>query len=128
VKKDLEQFLEKMKHDKALQEKLEEKIKAYSGEKAEKAVFDSLLVPMAKEQGCDIAFEDLEALRAEMDVSADELAQTAGGDNKSAIDALACSGVGIGFGAGKNWTTGKKEFCFVIGAASGSTFCTGIGT
>lgn len=79
MKNTLEQFLKQISEDKALQEKLQARMKAFTGEKTEKAAFDGVLVPLAKENGLEVSFEDLEALRAETDLSADELQQAAGG-------------------------------------------------
>ena len=53
-------FLEKISEDEVLRNKLAERTEAYQGDlRDEKAVFDAVTGPLAKEAGFDISYEDM---------------------------------------------------------------------
>ena len=87
-------FMELLKRDEELQKKVKEATEAYTGDKTdEKAVFDAVLAPIAKEAGYEFSFED-----------AEELAKTSGDDELSEDEAAAAAGGG--------W---RSNGCFFIG-------------
>ena len=96
-------FMDQLAGDKALQEKLAAALNAFAGNKSdEKAVFETVLAPIAKEAGFDFSYEDmLAASNASGELSDDELDQVAGGAH--------C--FGLGFGKSDDATC-----CNVIGA------------
>ena len=97
AKTDLERFRELLNTDTMFQDKLRKAAESYTGEQGDKAVFDNLLVPLAKEYGLSATYEEfVEYLGAfmgggEIELSEDELAMVAGG----------------------------KGLCFVIGGSNG---------
>ena len=58
AKADLMKFRELMFTDADFQEKLKKAGEAYTGDKSEKAVFDNVLIPLAKEYGLSATFEE----------------------------------------------------------------------
>ena len=82
---DLTKFRELLNTDAEFQEKLREAAEIYTGEPGDRAVFDNLLVPLAKEYGLSATFEEFtEYIGAfmrggEKELSEDELAMVAGG-------------------------------------------------
>lgn len=101
MKEEFKKFLELVKEDEALQKKLEEAQKSYTGDSAEEEVFNEIIVPIAKEAGCDISFDDLKSSVVEL--NPDEMAQVPGGET-GGLGALACYGIGAGYGVNKNST------------------------
>lgn len=85
-------YMELLRDDKALQEKLAAATAAYAGDASdEKAVFAAVLAPIAKEAGFDFSYEDAaELAKAPVgELSDDELDQVAGGF-------ALCFGIGVG--------------------------------
>ena len=76
-------FIEILNKDEELQKKVKAATEAYTGDKTdEKAVFDAVLAPVAKEAGYDFSFEDMIELAkssGEGEISDDEAAAVAGG-------------------------------------------------
>ena len=76
-------FMELLSTDEELQHKVEAATEAYAGDKAdEKAVFEEILAPIAKEAGYEFTFADAEELAKSSEdgeLSDDELAAVAGG-------------------------------------------------
>ncbi len=104
AKENVMKFEEQVMKDEKLQKKLEEATKAYQGDTAdEKAVFEAVIVPVAKEAGLEFTFEEAaEAQKAAMDGEIDlkEMKAVAGGiANRQ-------------FG-----------FCIIVGSGEGSGFC-----
>ena len=94
AQENVKKFMELLKRDEELQKKVKEATEAYTGEKTdEKAVFDAVLAPIAKEAGYEFSFED-----------AEELAKTSGDDELSEDEAAAAAGGG--------W---RNNACFIIG-------------
>ena len=94
AQENVKKFMELLKRDEELQKKVKEATEAYTGDKTdEKAVFDAVLAPIAKEAGYEFSFED-----------AEELAKTSGDDELSDDEAAAVAGGG--------W---RSNACFVVG-------------
>ena len=94
AQENVKKFMELLKRDEELQKKVKEATEAYTGDKTdEKAVFDAVLAPIAKEAGYEFSFED-----------AEELAKTSGDDELSEDEAAAAAGGG--------W---RNNACFIIG-------------
>ena len=128
AKADMMKFRELMFTDADFQEKLKKASKAYTGDKSEKAVFDNVLIPLAKEYVLSAAFEEFKEYigtftdGAEGELSEDELSQVAGGKG---FGASACSTAGIGIGyASKNGISGG---CLLFGYGTGFVACAGVG-
>ncbi len=86
-------FLEKIYSDDALRARIKDETNAYTGEKTDEAVWDSIMAPIAKETGYDITLEDYKAyvneIKASEELSEDEMQAVAGGIS-------ACFFVGFG--------------------------------
>ena len=76
-------FMELLNRDEGLQEKLTTAKKAYTGDKTdERAAFETIVAPVAKEAGYEFSYEELESLTkssGDDELSEDELAFAAGG-------------------------------------------------
>lgn len=104
-------FMELMNEDEGIQKKVREATESYIGEKPdEKALFNAVIAPVAKEAGLEFTFEDAAELAksSEEELSEDELSSVAGGASgicavigctrgSSKDKAHACSWVGFGF-------------------------------
>ena len=128
AKADMMKFREMMFTDADFQEKLKKASEAYTGDKSDEAVFDNVLIPLAKEYGLSATFEEFKEYTkaftgsAEGELSDDELSQVAGGKG---LGAAACASAGIGIGyASKNGISGG---CFVFGYGTGFVACAGVG-
>ncbi len=127
-KENVMKFEEKVMQDESLQEKIEAAAKAYDGDKTdEKAVFDAVLAPIAKDAGLDFTYDEVMEVRkaaseGELDVS--EMKSIAGGSIKDIWGA--CFAIGIGVGAAASDSDGKDgagmSACFGIGIGAGSWF------
>ena len=101
------EFLELINTDEKLQEKINEAAKAFTGDKKdEKAVFDAVIIPVAKEAGYEFSFEDAAEIvkdAGEGELSEDELKKAAGGGFCMVIGGSTKRdvGAGLGFGACK---------------------------
>ena len=82
-------FMELVASDEALQRKLEERTDAYEGDPAdERAIFEAIILPVAKEAGFELSYEDMTSLADNKNnkkgklgkkLSDDELMMVAGG-------------------------------------------------
>ena len=118
AKSDLVKFRELLNTDAEFQEKLREAAASYTGEPDERAVFDNLLVPLAKAYGLSATFEEFAEYLGtfmsggEMELSEDELAMVAGGKG-------ACLVVGGSDGPEVDANTysegGEAHACYYIG-------------
>lgn len=117
MKQDFEKFIEYVKTNEPVQKKLEEAGKNYTGEQTEEAVFGSIIAPIAKEAGFDIAFDD--AKQSVKGLNLDEMGQVDGGGEGSG--AWGCIGVGVGIGRHEN----TDDSCIVIGTGAGGCFVSG---
>ena len=120
----LKKFEELMKTDTAFQEKLKAVMENYTGERTEQAVFEGVLLPLAKEYGITATLEEVKEYinnvsGQDRELSEDEVNQVAGGKD---FGATACLGWGVGFG---DSGSGK---CVVLGAGDGAGACAGEGT
>jgi len=123
-------FEELLKNDTAFQEKLKSAVESYKGEQTEEAVFEGVLVPVAKEYGIAASFEEFKEYtdhltNADRELSEDEVNQVAGGGKGGGFGLTACAVIGIGAGAGAGSESGGA--CAVIGAGYGKTECTLVG-
>ena len=91
----VKKFMELLSKDEELQKKVKEATESYTGDKTnEKAVFEAVILPIAKEAGYEFSFEDAEELaKAAQDdeLSEDEVAAAAGG----VLNFNLCFGIGI---------------------------------
>ena len=93
MNQDLQNFIESLKTDKALQEKMETAAKNYTGDKTQEAVLRDLIIPVAKEAGFSLTVEEFKSYESGMvkDIDLDEMDQVAGGGSTRGG-----GGVGIG--------------------------------
>lgn len=76
------QFEEMLRSDEALQAKLAEAAKAFTGDRTdERAVFDAVIAPIAAEVGLPFAFEEVAEAAALRELNDAELEAVAGGDS-----------------------------------------------
>ena len=113
----IKKFEELMKTDESFQAKLKAAAETYDGEKTDEAVFNGVLVPVAKEYGISASYEEfkeyMETLASTDEImDKDELNQIAGGKGRG-FGAAVCYGVGIGVGGGGGDDGGFA--CFVGG-------------
>ena len=125
----LKKFEELMKTDAAFQEKLKAAMESYTGEQTEEAVFDAVLVPLAKEYGISASFEEYKEYAnhisgEDRELNEDEVNQVAGGGKGGGFGLSACAIIGIGAGGAGSESGGA---CAVIGAGYGKTDCMLIG-
>lgn len=121
----LKKFEELLKTDAAFQEKLKAAMENYKGEKTEQAVFEDVLLPLAKEYGITATLAEVKEYinnvsGEDRELSEDEVNQVAGGGKD--FGATACLGWGIGLGDSGSGT------CVVLGAGDGAGACAGSGT
>jgi len=125
----LRKFEELMKTDKDFQEKLKASMERYTGEETEQAVFEGVLVPLAKEYGITASFEEFQAYMNQIagedrELSEEEVDQVAGGKN-GGFGSSVCMGIGAGLGGG----SGSEGCggCALIGGGMGHYECFGEG-
>ena len=127
AKADLIRFRELFLSDESFQEKLRKAAEAYTGEKDEKAVFENVLVPVAREYGLSATFDEFKEFAgpfsrgADDELSEDELSLVAGGKGDGVF---ACAGPG--FGAGSTSERDYVDPCFVFGMGIGICFVEGV--
>jgi len=127
MKEDLKNFIELIKNDESIKIKLEEAGKNYEGEQTEEAAFNSIVVPIAKEAGYDISFDDMKQSIQEIDL--DEMGQVSGGAKEEpagGLGAILCVGLGIGGGIAAG--PGGGGGCLIIGGGWNVTRCAIKGT
>lgn len=120
MKDDFQRFVECIKTDEALQKKLEEEAKNYDGEMTEEAVFEEILVPVAKGAGFSFTMDD--AQRSLQELSLEEMDQVVGGGGLGAgVCAFSCKKIGTGIGVGLG--DGAGAFCLIVGFGGGEITC-----
>ena len=124
MNQDIQKFIELLKTDESVSEKLKVSAENYTGEKTLDATFQNLIAPAAEEAGLHFNQEEyqeyvVQQTRAIQELSLDELDQVAGGDYTVGTTLNAC--YKIGFGAGiatkikDDGSTAGQSFCFIIG-------------
>ena len=121
MNQDLQKFIDLLKTDKSLQEKMAAAAKNYTGEQKPEAAFQYVILPIAEEAGCHFTWEDYQQYMqvAVKELDPDEMEQVAGGDKTRGTSLSACVGVGVGGGV----TVRVKEdgscslgtICFFLG-------------
>ena len=130
MNKDTEKFIELLKTDKALQDKIAEAAANYTGENSQEAVFQNITLPIAEEAGFHFTFDELQEyiLQQNDDVQTlenDEMDQVAGGGGVSLGGGVTvCSGLGWGAGVSIGDNSG---ICVVAGYGVGRDICALIG-
>lgn len=130
MNQDILKFQELMLTDTDIQQKLRETAQQYTGDPAdEKAVFESILLPVANSVGLSATYEEFQAYAehlsaSDTELSEDELAQVAGGKGGGLV-IQECALIGLGLGAGGAWTEDRYAagLCAVIGAGMGDVTC-----
>ena len=90
-KQDIKEFQKLLTSDAEFQKKFRAAAEAFTGEQDEKVIFDNLLLPLAKEYGLSVTYEEFrecaDALSggSEFILSEDELEQVAGGNARKPI-------------------------------------------
>ena len=119
----IKKFEELLRTDESFQTKLKAAVEAYTGEDNEEAVFNGVIIPVAKEYGISASYEEVKEYIRNLSytdeiVSEDELKQIAGGKG-GGFGAGVCFGVGIGWGVacGDDGTVA----CIVVG--HGTKYC-----
>ena len=130
MNKDAERFMELLKTDKALQDKIAAAAKSYTDDKTQEAVFQNVTLPIAEEAGFHFTYEELrEYLQQQNSVQTldlDEMDQVAGGLFSGGIGFSVCANkVGVGFGG----TYGEDGYniCALIGYGDSDSICVGAG-
>ncbi len=94
----VKEFMELINKDEELQKKVKAAAEFYTGDKAdEKAVFEAVLAPVAKDKGYDFTYEELAELAkrvSDSELSEEELTMAAGGNG-------CCMIFGLGYNKGK---------------------------
>lgn len=117
MKQNFQKFMELVNSDEAIQKKLEEAVKNYTGEQTEQAAFENIVVPVAAEAGLPFTMEDFK--QSVHELTPDEMNQVAGGRSIGT-----CHGMGVGWGMPDISEENGTEIgvdCFFIGIG-GSLF------
>jgi len=125
----LKKFEELMKNDVAFQEKLKTAMESYTGEQTAEAIFEDVLVPLAKEYGISASFEEFKEYVASVsngdrELSENEVNQVAGGKT-GGFGIVGCAMIGVGLGGGGG--DGTYGGCIAIGGGVGANACGGPG-
>ena len=105
-------FLELMRSNEELQQKVNAATEAYIGDKMdEKALFEAVIAPVAKEAGLDFGFDDMKAF-ADEELTEEELTEAAGG-------LAVCSTLGVGTGKSSKASKGGIGICKYVGIGWG---------
>ena len=133
MKQDILKFIDTLKTDESLQEKLKSEAEKYEGEQTPKAVFQNLICPLAEETGCHFTWEEYKEFMTNeageaKELNLDEMEQVGGGETEGA-GALFCSIFGIGVGGGSIDSKPKSRSCgcLVVGMGIGALACAGEG-
>lgn len=118
-------FQELVTTDEKFREKLQTAIENYKGEQTEEAIFEQVLVPLAKEAGFSATYKEFQEFKesfANKEASEEELGQIAGGKDGNGAGATACLGIGAGAGlvGGEN---GNAQICMAVGIGFGAGIC-----
>jgi len=113
----IKKFEELMRSDKSFQTKLKAAVETYSGEKTEEAVFNGLLLPVAKEYDISVSYEEYKDYISNLEntdgiMDKDELIQIVGGKG-GGFGGGYCRYVGVG--AGGAGGDGEGFGCVVLG-------------
>ena len=131
MNKDLQKFRELLLTDEVFQKKLQAASEAYAGEQDEEAVFNNVLVPLAKEYDITATYDEFKAYMESLsgdgsEMSKDELQQVAGGGKNSGQGTLSCYLIGVGVGGANADNRGGG--CAGIGLGWGEVSCAGEGS
>ena len=124
----IKKFEELLRTDESFQTKLKAAVESYAGENTEEAVFNGVLLPVAKEYGISVSYEELHDYISNLAhtgeiMDKDELTQIVGGKG-GGLGGGYCKYVGVG--AGGAGGDGGGFGCVVIGF--GTTYgCIGEG-
>lgn len=129
---DISKFEELVKNDAGIQEKLVAAAESFQGDAEDmKAIFESILLPVAKDAGFSATYEEFEeyitakGIPVEGELSEDELAQIAGGKG-AGLGAGGCLGIGLGIGgggAGDSLRPVNGGLCALLGIGYGGYAC-----
>ena len=97
----VDKFVALIKEDPSLSEKFNSAVENYNGDQSIEDIFQNILLPLAKEYGCDFTLEDMQEYihREEasvLELSSDEMDIVAGGGGGVGIGASACFIIGLG--------------------------------
>lgn len=137
MSKDVREFAKLVGNDAELQNRIAAAAEQYEGEHTDQAVFQAILDPIAKEQGFDLSWEDLEQyaqelLSNEIELDEDELDQIAAGaqdpnpnkdpnqkNERGGVGITSCIKVGVGVGTTLH-EDGNRTYCIFIGGGKTS--------
>ena len=125
MNQDVKKFIDLLKADESLQEKMSAAVNNYTGEQTPEAAFQNVVLPIAEEAGCHFTWEDYQKYLQEetKDLDLDEMDQVAGGDSTRGTALSACLGVGMGAGATVKINddgTSMATLCFFVGFGESS--------
>ena len=126
MNQDLQKFIELLKSDDTLQEKMRSAAEKYEGDQTAEAVFRNLLLPIAEKKGYHFTWEDYqEYVKQETkELNPDEMDQVAGGVEGEGYGYAACFIIGSGNGYVTDTKTGCfKGACLSIGIGAGLGAC-----
>ncbi len=116
-KEKIREFMECFNKEEELQEKAKAAMEAFTGDrKDEKAVFEAVLAPIAKEEGYAFTYEDMAELAkgaSEDELSEEELMLAAGGEGMCPVV------IGFGYGSGTCDSVGVGA-CYIFGVGFGT--------
>ena len=119
----IKKFEELLKTDESFKAKLQAAAEAYTGEENEEAVFNGVLLPVAKEYGISASYEELKDyignLASTDEIMDEEELKQIAGSKGGGFGAGVCYGVGIGWGAAGG--DGGSVACIVVG--HGTKYC-----
>ena len=124
---DVQNFIELMKTNETLQQKLMTALEHYDGEETPEAAFQNLIVPLAEEAGYQITWKECQEYMAAHELNQEEMDQVAGGTPGEGYGYGACWFIGSGNGYVRE-DDGKnngifKTICLSIGIGFGAGAC-----
>ena len=131
MNKDAERFMELLKTDKALQDKIAAAAESYAGDKTQEAVFQNVTLPVAEEAGFHFTFDELEEYLVQQKGSVqtldmDEMDQVAGGTMGGGVGITVCAQK-MGVGIGGTYSDDGSNICAILGYGETDSICVGIG-
>ena len=132
MNKDAERFMELLKTDKALQDKIAAAAKSYTDDKTQEAVFQNVTLPVAEEAGFHFTFDELKEYLVQKNDGAqtldlDEMDQVAGGTMGGGVGITVCAQK-MGVGIGGTYSDDGSNICVILGYGDTDSICVGIGT
>ena len=129
MNQDVEKYVELLKTNEAMREKLEDAAKNYTGEKTEEAVFRNLIQPAAKEAGLSFTEEEYKSYFSNNieTLDLDEMDQVAGGTMGGGVGITVCAQK-MGVGIGGTYSDDGSNICVILGYGDTDSICVGIGT